>query len=301
MTNKPSKLGYIIVGIEDKNIRVSRIMASTFLINPDPKVYEVVNHINHITTDNNLSNLNFVTRCENSNKQNGTCSNKKPKDKSKLTNYIALDDLGNEVFRITKEKETNPDNYKLGEIVKSIADKRKYRGYYWKVKNIARIEKRIEKLKEEDKNLEQDKEEIQKKKQEIEEEIKNINTHTEELTKIITEYANANKDTQKQIDDLNFDITNLKISVSSFDESEASMDEIQERIQTEINNATRSIENKTRQIEEIAQDNFNLEKSIEETKEKIEKIKEEVKTSSSRIEELKQDRIEKNEKLQKQE
>ena len=115
-------------------------MASTFLINPDPKVYEVVNHINHITTDNNLSNLNFVTRCENSNKQNGTCSNKKPKDKSKLTNYIALDDLGNEVFRITKEKETNPDNYKLGEIVKSIADKRKYRGYYWKVENIARIE-----------------------------------------------------------------------------------------------------------------------------------------------------------------
>ena len=167
--------------------------------------------------------------------------------------------------------------------------------------NIARIEKRMEKLKEEDKSLERDKEEIQKKKQEIEEEIKNINTHTEELTKIITEYANANKDTQKQIDDLNFDITNLKISVSSFDESEASMDEIQERIQTEINNATRSIENKTRQIEEIVQDNFNLEKSIEETKEKIEKIKEEVKTSSSKIEELKQDRIEKNEKLQKQE
>ena len=167
--------------------------------------------------------------------------------------------------------------------------------------NIARIEKRMEKLKEEDKSLEQDKEEIQKKKQEIEEEIKNINTHTEELTKIITEYANANKDTQKQIDDLNFDITNLKISVSSFDESEASMDEIQERIQTEIDNATKSIENKTRQIEEIAQDNFNLEKSIEETKEKIEKIKEEVKTSSSKIEELKQDRIEKNEKLQKQE
>lgn len=140
LTNKPSKLGYIIVGIEDKNIRVSRIMASTFLINPDPKVYEVVNHINHITTDNNLTNLNFVTRCENSNKQNGTCFNKKPKDKSKLTNYIALDDLGNEVFRITKEKETNPDNYNLGEIVKSIADKRKYRGYYWKVENIARIE-----------------------------------------------------------------------------------------------------------------------------------------------------------------
>ena len=36
----------------------------------------------------------------------------------------------------------------------------------------------------------------------------------------------TNKDTQKKVDDLNFDITNLKISVSSFDESENSIEEI---------------------------------------------------------------------------
>ena len=167
--------------------------------------------------------------------------------------------------------------------------------------NIDRIEKRISKLKEEEQFLEKDKQEIQKKKQEIEEEIKNINRNTEDLTKIITEYADLNKDTQKQVDDLNFDITNLKISVSSFDESETSIEEIQERIQTEIENTSKSIENKTRQIEEITQNNFNLEKTIEETKEKIEQVKQDVEFSYSKIEQLKQDRIDKNDKLKKQE
>ena len=141
LTNKPSKLGYIIVGIEDKNIRVSRIMASTFLINPDPKVYEVVNHINHITTDNNLSNLNFVTRCENANVKNGTRRESGKKlTSSKLTQYIALDDSGNEVFRITKNEETNPNKYRLEGISESIKMNKKYRGYYWKSENKSRIE-----------------------------------------------------------------------------------------------------------------------------------------------------------------
>ena len=141
LTNKPSKLGYIIVGIEDKNIRVSRIMASTFLINPDPKVYEVVNHINHITTDNNLSNLNFVTKSENSNVKNGTSRGGGRKlTNSKLTQYIALDDSGNEVFRITKNEETNPNKYRLEGISESIKMNKKYRGYYWKSENRSREE-----------------------------------------------------------------------------------------------------------------------------------------------------------------
>lgn len=141
LTNKPSKLGYIIVGIEDKNIRVSRIMASTFLINPDPKVYEVVNHINHTTTDNNLSNLNFVTRCENANVKNGTSrGGGKKLNNSKLTQYIALDDSGNEVFRITKNEETNPNKYRWGGISESVKMNKKYRGYYWKIENKSREE-----------------------------------------------------------------------------------------------------------------------------------------------------------------
>ena len=121
------------------------------------------------------------------------------------------------------------------------------------------------------------------------------------MKKIITEFAELNKDNQKYVDDLNFDITNLKISVSSFDESESSIEEIQERIHSEIESTNRSIENKKTQIEQIKQDNFNLEKAIEEIKEKIEKIKEEVKNSGSKIEELKEKRIQKNEKLAEQE
>ena len=121
------------------------------------------------------------------------------------------------------------------------------------------------------------------------------------MSKIINEYVELNKDNQKYIDDLNFDITNLKISVSSFDESESSIEELQERINGEIETTNISIKNKEKQIEQIKQDDFNLGQSIEEIQEKIATIKEEVKNSGSKIEELKTKRIEKNEKLSKQE
>ena len=167
--------------------------------------------------------------------------------------------------------------------------------------NIGRIETRLNKLKEESKKLDEQKEGSTKNKTAFQEQIEAINEENEKLKKIITEFAELNKDNQKYVDDLNFDITNLKISVSSFDESESSIEELQERIDSEINSTNKSIENKKVQIEQITQDNFNLEKSIEEIKDKIEKIKEEVKNSGSKIEELKEKRTQKNEKLAEQE
>ena len=167
--------------------------------------------------------------------------------------------------------------------------------------NINRIETRLNKLKEESKKLEEQKEQSMKNKADFQEKIQIINEENEKLKKIITEFAELNKDNQKYVDDLNFDITNLKISVSSFDESESSIEEIQERIHSEIESTNKSIENKKIQIEQIKQDNFDLEKAIEEIKEKIEKIKEEVKNSGSKIEELKEKRIQKNQKLTEQE
>ena len=167
--------------------------------------------------------------------------------------------------------------------------------------NIGRIETRLNKLKEESKKLDEQKEGSTKNKTAFQEQIEAINEENEKLKKIITEFAELNKDNQKYVDDLNFDITNLKISVSSFDESESSIEELQERIDSEINSTNKSIENKKVQIEQITQDNFNLEKSIEEIKDKIEKIKEEVKNSGSKIEELKEKRMQKNEKLAEQE
>lgn len=167
--------------------------------------------------------------------------------------------------------------------------------------NIAKIEERLNKLKEEQEGLEKQKQEAMQTKEKINKQIEEITEETEKLTKVITEFAELNKDNQKYVDDLNYDITNLKISVSSFDESEASMEEIQDRIKTEMENANKSIENKKNQIEQMAHDNFELEQSIEEIKEKIEKIKQEVQNSGTKIEELKQERIDKNERLSKQE
>ena len=167
--------------------------------------------------------------------------------------------------------------------------------------NIFRIEARKNKLKEEQEQLEMQKEEAMKRKEELQQEITTLTEQTEKLTKTITEFAELNKDNQKYVDDLNFDITNLKISVSSFDESEVSIEEMQERIRQDIENTDKSIENKKLQMEQIAQDNFNLEKSIGDTKQKIEKIKEEVKNSGSKVEELKNQRVEKNDRLAKQE
>ena len=167
--------------------------------------------------------------------------------------------------------------------------------------NIEKLEKRLNRLKQEQANLEKQKEEAVSTKGDLQVEINKIVEQNEELSKIITEFAELNKDDQKYIDDLNFDITNLKISVSSFDESEASIQEIQERINQELENAHTSIENKNVQIEQIKKDNEDLEKSIQETLQKIEEVKESVNSSSSKIEELKKERAQKSEKLSKQE
>ena len=163
--------------------------------------------------------------------------------------------------------------------------------------NIRKIEQRVNKLKEEKEKLKEEKKNAVNEKQAIQEEISKLTEETEKLTNIIQEFAELNKDNQKYVDDLNFDITNLKISVSSFDESESSIEELQERINAEVENTKQSIEHKTRQIEEIKQDNLTLNESIIDIEEKIKEIKEEVKNSGGKIEELKQDRINKNEKL----
>ena len=163
--------------------------------------------------------------------------------------------------------------------------------------SILKQEKSVNKLKEEKQHIKEEKEKSIKRQEDLREEINKLEDETEKLTNIISEYTKLNKDNQKYIDDLNFDITNLKISVTSFDESEASIEEIQERISKEVENANKSIQNKEEQIENIKQDNIALNQSIKDIEDNIEKIKEDVKTSGSKIEELKQDRINKNERL----
>ena len=165
--------------------------------------------------------------------------------------------------------------------------------------NIDRIQKRLEKLKAEKTELEKQKEEEIKNKEQEEADIKRISEENIELNAIIEQFANLNKDNQTYIDDLNMDVTNLKISVSSFDESESSIDEMVERINLDIENNNSSIESKIKQKENIKLDNETLENNIKELLEKINEIDEKVNNSGNQVNELKAQRIEKNNSLSK--
>ncbi len=165
--------------------------------------------------------------------------------------------------------------------------------------NIARLEARRDKLKQEEKDIEVQKEQNRGQKAEKEAQAVELTKQIDELNKVIEEFAINNKDNQKYIDDLNFDITNLKISVSSFDESENSIDEIVERIKQDIENNNKSVEMKSKNIEETQKDNENLRISIENLQNQIEQIKENVANSTSKVEELKQERSMQNDKLAK--
>ena len=165
--------------------------------------------------------------------------------------------------------------------------------------NISRIEKRLEKLKEEQKELEEQKEENLNNKEQEELDIKKLSDENIELNTVIEQFANLNKDNQAYIDNLNMDVTNLKISVSSFDESESSIDEMVERINLDIENNNSSIESKLKQKENIKLDNETLENNIKELLEKINEIDEKVNNSGNQVNELKAQRIEKNNSLSK--
>ena len=167
--------------------------------------------------------------------------------------------------------------------------------------NIERISKRLEKLREE-------KVEIENQVIQSENIIKDNNIKKEEFEKqnqqlknIINEFSETNKETLKELDDLNFDITNLKISVSSFTESETSIDEMAELLKQEIENQEKNIENKNITIETMTEEQKLIELTIKENENKIEKIKLKVSKSSEDIEEMKKDRILANEKLSKEE
>ena len=164
---------------------------------------------------------------------------------------------------------------------------------------ILKLEKRLGSLKQETIDVEKTIAENTSKKLSIEEVLRKQEEETLYLNEEIKSFAEKNKDTQKYIDDLNFDITNLKISVSSFDESSSSIDEMVERINQDIESHHKAIEVKTSKKAQITEDNISLEKEISNLQLKIEEIKHEVSGASEKVEKLKQERTLKNEKLSK--
>ena len=163
--------------------------------------------------------------------------------------------------------------------------------------NIERFARTIQKLKHEQEKINNEIKDIQDKVEKDIQKIEVIKANNNELQEVISKFAELNKDTQKRVDDLNYDITNLKISVSSFDESENSINEIADMIKQEIEAYTKNISNKKEQIEKLKQENVTLNSDIEKYLQEIEEIKNQVQNSGETIENLKKERIELNQKL----
>ena len=220
-----------------------------------------------------------------------------------------IEKLENEIQEITTQKENYEDSISnlLEEVMSLEKTSQEQEIVYATEKqrilsleeSISKLEEKLNNLKQELKDIANSKELNLNKRLEIEEQMKKMEEETNALSLEIKEFAEKNKDTQKYIDDLNFDITNLKISVSSFDESSSSIDEIINRIEQDILNNKNAIDVKTKQREKIIEDNQNLETEIANLNTKIEEINQEVSGASSKIEALKQERLNKNEKLSK--
>ena len=167
--------------------------------------------------------------------------------------------------------------------------------------NIERLARTIQKLRDERAKINEEVKEINESIESAEEKIEAIKNSNNELQEVINKFADVNKDSQKRIDDLNYDITNLKISVSSFDESENSINEISDMIKQEIEAYTKNIENKKEQIKKLKEENINLNQEIEENLKEIEEIKSKVQNSGETIENMKKERVDLNSKLTKKE
>ena len=59
--------GYVRVCLNRKSFQKHVLIAKQFVNNPDPDRYTVVDHINHIKTDNRIENLRWISQRMNSN------------------------------------------------------------------------------------------------------------------------------------------------------------------------------------------------------------------------------------------
>lgn len=112
------------INSKSRSFRSHRLVAFTFLVNPDIEIYTYVNHIDHNTKNNKLDNLEWVTPS-----RNNSSKVRSEMSEDKYVNYIALDELSNEVFVINSK---STSEYSLSSIYRSIINNKKYKGYYWK-------------------------------------------------------------------------------------------------------------------------------------------------------------------------
>ena len=167
--------------------------------------------------------------------------------------------------------------------------------------NISKIKTRLEKIRQDKENLVQNQKNIEYNINMYKMEVDKILNANELLEKNIKEFVEKNKDTQKIIDDLNFDITNLKISVSSFEESENSIDEVTSILQKNLEIQINLIKQKEIEIEKTKKNIIDQKELINQKNLLIKKISDDYEKSKTLIENIKEQKINLNIKLSKSE
>lgn len=147
--------------------------------------------------------------------------------------------------------------------------------------------------------IEQENKQNQQEKEGLEKAVLEMDQNMEKANAVIQEYAQKNKDNQKNIDDLNFEITNLKISVTSFHESGMSIQEMIDRVEEDMKMTTHEKEQKQKLCEEMTNNNQNYAKKMEESREKMIQLQETQKQDLQQMEQEKQEKIQKDETLKK--
>ena len=163
--------------------------------------------------------------------------------------------------------------------------------------NISKIKIRLEKIRQDKENLVQNQKNIEYNINMYKMEVDKILNANELLEKNIKEFVEKNKDTQKIIDDLNFDITNLKISVSSFEESENSIDEVTSILQKNLEIQINLIEQKEIEIEKTKKNIIDQKELINQKNLLIKKLSDDYEKSKTLIENIKEQKINLNTKL----
>ena len=112
------------------DIRIHILVASTFLINSDPNKFTIVNHIDHNTKNNKLSNLEYVTKAGNNCK---TLGKSRVVSEEKRVIYIGKDNSGKEVYRFTSLN--IPEGIKIDSVMNAIKSGKPYKDYFWTKEN----------------------------------------------------------------------------------------------------------------------------------------------------------------------
>ncbi len=145
--------------------------------------------------------------------------------------------------------------------------------------------------------LEQEENSNLKEKEQLEKEILEIDELIDKMNIEINNFVENNKDSQKYIDDLNYEITNLKISVTSFNESGLSINEIVKRVEEDIINTNKNKESKLALCNDIEKNNEDLDKKIELLKDSIKNANVNLEENNNQLEIIKNAKKSEEEKL----